>query len=152
MKIVKNKNYTYELDNETKTIELGKKIGASVEKGTLITIDGDLGAGKTILTKGIASSIGVKPSDVSSPTYVIMKPYITGYMPLYHWDFYRLESIEELYIADFFELLHEKKYLIIIEWASLFKSAWIDHFPRIEITIQKGAEHDKRTITLISKG
>ncbi len=152
MKIEKNKTLIIESESEEKSLKIGREIGAKLQPGDFIALDGDLGMGKTLITAGIVYSLGIKREEVSSPTYTIMKPYLNGAIPVYHWDFYRINSSEELYIADFHELLYEKKSVFIVEWASLFKEVWKDYFPRYEITITKGATSNDRTFSLIHKG
>lgn len=73
------------------TIELGRKIGEKLSAGTIITLNGDLGAGKTTFTKGLALGLDIERT-VSSPTFTIMKIY-DGRLPLYHMDVYRLSGI-----------------------------------------------------------
>jgi tRNA A37 threonylcarbamoyladenosine biosynthesis protein TsaE len=81
-----------------------------------------------------------------------MRPYLTGNIPIYHWDFYRIASVEELMTADFQELLAERRAVVLIEWAALFPAAWNYFFPRIEIALIPGEEHGSRTINCIHKG
>ncbi len=152
MKIEKNKTLTFELTDESKTEDFGAKLGARLVKGDLVALTGTLGSGKTTLTAAIAKSLGILRNEVSSPTYVIMRPYMNGLFPVYHWDFYRLADPEELMLADFQEILADRKSLFIIEWAELFPTVWANHFPRYELTITQGATHDSRIVTLIYKG
>ena len=93
------------------TRALGVKIGENVEEGTVITLTGDLGAGKTTLTQSIARGMGIKKT-VSSPTFTICMIY-QGRLPLYHFDAFRLEGSEE----DLgFEEMIEGDGLAVIEW------------------------------------
>jgi len=93
------------------TRALGIKIGEKVQEGTVITLSGDLGAGKTTLTQSIAKGLGITKT-VSSPTFTICKIY-HGRLPLYHFDAYRLEGSEE----DLgFEEMIEGDGLAVIEW------------------------------------
>ena len=93
------------------TRALGIKIGEKVQEGTVITLSGDLGAGKTTLTQSIAKGLGITKT-VSSPTFTICKIYY-GRLPLYHFDAYRLEGSEE----DLgFEEMIEGDGLAVIEW------------------------------------
>ena len=74
------------------TIEIGEKFAKGLKKGDCVALIGDLGAGKTVFTKGIAKGLGVKDARyVNSPTFVIIKEY-EGRLPLYHFDLYRLNS------------------------------------------------------------
>ncbi len=149
MKTIKSKEtqiiYT---ENEDASFLFGKKLAAKLKKGTLILLDGDLGAGKTIITAGIATGMGVQRENISSPTYTVMNIYNDGIFPVYHWDFYRVVEEEELEMADFFEILHEADGVVIVEWASMFASAWKKYAPRIEIKVEHGEEANSRKITV----
>ncbi len=135
--------------SEEETERIGRELANTLTAGTLITLDGELGAGKTTLAAAIAAGRGIERVAVQSPTYVIMRPYLTGNVPIYHWDFYRIASIDELNTADFRELLEERRSLFLVEWASLFKEAWSAFYPRIEITLTPGVAHESRTVTLV---
>lgn len=133
--------------NESETALLAKNIAAKIEGGELITLDGDLGAGKTFFTGALCEALGVERKSVSSPTFVIMKRY-AGKFYVYHWDFYRISSAEELKVADFFEYLSETECITIVEWASMFKECWENHSKRIEIKIEFGELEDERRIEI----
>ena len=75
---------------------LGKKLAALLKPGDVIAYYGDLGAGKTAFTRGLAAGLGVTEY-VTSPTYTIVNEYLSGRMPLFHFDMYRLSSSEELF-------------------------------------------------------
>ena len=75
---------------------LGKKLAALLKPGDVIAYYGDLGAGKTAFTRGLAAGLGVTEC-VTSPTYTIVNEYLSGRMPLFHFDMYRLSSSEELF-------------------------------------------------------
>lgn len=135
--------------SEEETERIGRELANTLTAGTLITLDGELGAGKTTLAAAIAAGRGIERVAIQSPTYVIMRPYLTGNIPIYHWDFYRIASIDELNTADFRELLDERRSLFLVEWASLFKEAWSAFYPRIEITLTPGVAHESRSLTLV---
>lgn len=138
--------------SEADTERVGQALATQLSPGTLITLDGELGAGKTVLAAAIAGGLGVPRTAVQSPTYVLMRPYLSGHIPIYHWDFYRIASVEELSTADFQELLSERRSVVIIEWALLFPAAWNAFFPRIEIALTPGEDHGSRTINIVHKG
>ena len=75
---------------------LGKKLAAFLRPGDVIAYYGDLGAGKTAFTRGLAAGLGIREA-VTSPTYTIVNEYLSGRMPLFHFDMYRLSSSEELF-------------------------------------------------------
>ena len=76
------------------TIEIGKKIAATLKKGDVIVLTGDLGSGKTKLTEGILTYFGLE-KEISSPTFTIVNEYYTDNLNIYHFDVYRLEEAEE---------------------------------------------------------
>ncbi|HNZ53127.1 MAG TPA: tRNA (adenosine(37)-N6)-threonylcarbamoyltransferase complex ATPase subunit type 1 TsaE, partial [bacterium] len=94
----------HSVKNESETALIAKNIASEIKGGGLITLDGDLGAGKTFFTGALCEALGLERKSVSSPTFVIMKKY-SGIVDVYHWDFYRICSVDELYVADFFEYL-----------------------------------------------
>ena len=77
------------------TEQLGQRLGQQLKPGAVIAYSGDLGAGKTAFTRGLARGLGIE-GYLPSPTFPIMQMYETGRLPLYHFDWYRLESAEEL--------------------------------------------------------
>lgn len=96
------------------TIELGKQIGAQLGAGDVLVLDGDLGAGKTTFTKGIANGLGISEM-IKSPTFTIIHEYHDGRLPLYHMDAYRLENGggEDLGLEEYFD----GDGVSVVEWA-----------------------------------
>lgn len=68
------------------TLHIGKVIAKSLDKGDIVCLFGGLGSGKTVLTKGIASGLGIRKSDILSPTFVLMHPYLKARLPFFHFD------------------------------------------------------------------
>lgn len=119
---------------------LGKKLGA----GDVITLEGDLGAGKTTFTKGLANGLDVK-RNVNSPTFTIIKEYM-GRIPLYHMDVYRLENnLEDLGFDEYFE----GDGVTVIEWAHIIKEQLPSE--RLEINLFHNGE-SKRRIHILPYG
>ena len=100
------------------TIALGEKIGRALEAGDVLVLTGDLGAGKTQLTKGIAAGMGVE-GDVTSPTFTIEMVYEGAEMPLYHFDLYRLDDPDQLEDTGIFDVLGADG-VCSIEWGEQF--------------------------------
>lgn len=138
---------THFINGEEETTKLAEKIASELSGGELIALDGDLGAGKTFFTGALCKALGVDRKSVSSPTFVIMKKYF-GKFTVYHWDFYRICSIDDLYVTDFAEYLKETGSIMIVEWASMFKESWADHHPKIEIRIELGEKENERRIEI----
>ena len=100
------------------TIALGEKIGRVLEAGDVLVLTGDLGAGKTQITKGIAAGMGVV-GDVTSPTFTIEMVYEGAEMPLYHFDLYRLDDPDQLEDTGIFDVLGADG-VCSIEWGEQF--------------------------------
>ena len=86
----------YLTESPEQTEALGEKLALKLQPGDVVAFTGDLGAGKTAFTRGIARGLGIRES-VCSPTYTIVNEYLTGKMPLFHFDMYRLDSSDELF-------------------------------------------------------
>ena len=104
--------------SRNQTIALGEKIGRALEAGDVLVLTGDLGAGKTQLTKGIAAGMGVV-GDVTSPTFTIEMVYEGAEMPLYHFDLYRLDDPDQLEDTGIFDVLGADG-VCSIEWGEQF--------------------------------
>lgn len=115
-----------------KTQEIGYRLGKLVEKGDIICLTGDLGAGKTTLTKSIAKGLEVK-GDVTSPTFNIIKEY-TGRLPVYHFDLYRIGHVDEMYDIGYEEYFYGSG-VCIIEWASQIRELIPEEHLWIEIKL-----------------
>lgn len=107
--------YTFLSLSSEETLELGKRLGKMLNPGDIVCLEGELGAGKTLLTKGIAAGMGIE-RPITSPTFTLINQY-PGKVPLYHFDVYRLEGSEELYEVGGEELLYGDG-VSVIEWAS----------------------------------
>ncbi len=104
------------VNNEGETYRLGKYIGERLPKGAVLSLNGDLGAGKTHMTKGIAEGMGIKDY-ITSPSFTILNTY-NGEVPLYHFDVYRIEDIREMYEIGFDEYLYGDG-VCVIEWGNM---------------------------------
>ena len=99
------------------TFELGHMIGSRLQGGEILLLSGPLGAGKTILVKGLCAALGIDEEDVTSPSFTLVNPY-DGRLKLYHLDLYRLdEGASAAHAVDLDDLLSDKDSVIIIEWA-----------------------------------
>ena len=123
---------------------LGKKLAAFLRPGDVIAYYGDLGAGKTAFTRGLAAGLGIREA-VTSPTYTIVNEYLSGRMPLFHFDMYRLSSSEELFDIGWEDYL-ARGGVCAVEWCENVADALTD---AISITIEKDpAQLDWRKITI----
>lgn len=126
------------------TIAIAERLAKSLRPKDVIALEGDLGAGKTTFTKGLARGLGIKKT-VNSPTFTIIKEY-NGIMPLYHMDVYRLEgSDEDLGFDEYFD----GSGVTVIEWAHFIK----EHLPSEILTIRLEMGQDgTRIITAVPEG
>ncbi len=132
--------YQYETKSAEETMSFAEKLGSLLQKGDVLTLAGDLGAGKTTFTKGLAKGLGITRT-VNSPTFTIIKEY-SGRLPLYHMDVYRLEdSDEDLGFEEYFS----GDGVCVVEWAVFIE----DYLPeeRLELVISHKGD-DEREIQL----
>lgn len=135
--------YKITTKSELETIELAQNFESEKFPNMIICLDGELGSGKTIFTKGIANALGIKES-ITSPTYTIIKEY-DGELPLYHMDVYRLENSTDIGIEEYFT----KGGVVIIEWSNIIK----DILPEERLEIQfRIIDENKRVLTLTPYG
>ncbi len=132
--------------SEGETLALGRKLGEQALPGQIYTLDGDLGVGKTVFTKGLAEGLGIR-EPVSSPTFTIVQEYPEGRLPLYHFDVYRIgdpEEMDEIGYEDYFF----GQGVCLIEWAEKIRELLPEGV--IRVTIEKDLEQgfDYRKITI----
>ena len=137
---------TYKITSrsEQDTIELAENIESEKFPNMVICLEGDLGSGKTVFTKGFAASLGVE-EPITSPTFNIIKEYTSGEMDLYHMDVYRLDGkVADLGIEEYFQ----KDGIVIIEWADMIE----DYLPpeRLEIKIKISEDIEDTRIIVIT--
>jgi tRNA threonylcarbamoyladenosine biosynthesis protein TsaE len=103
--------------SEADTFKLGVRLGEDLAGGEVILLDGALGAGKTILVKGLAQGLGIDSEDVTSPSFTLVNPH-QGRLLLYHIDLYRLdEGATAAHAVDLDEILTDERAVVVIEWA-----------------------------------
>lgn len=111
--------YKAEIDSKSpaRTMRTGKNLAKNFPEGGIFCLYGDLGAGKTVFAKGFATGLGVSDKLIKSPTYTLLRTYTLNKGHLYHFDFYRLESTDDLLAGEIEEIFNRKNVWIIIEWA-----------------------------------
>lgn len=140
--------YTIDTENEQETLAIAENLGRLVQKGAVILLEGDLGAGKTTFTKGLATGMGISQV-IKSPTYTIIREYIKGRLPLYHMDVYRLEEAgsDEMGLEEYFY----GDGVSVVEWSKFIVDVLPDNF--LLITISKTGEYlQSRTFTIQAVG
>lgn len=133
------------------TFRLGQELAEKAQPGQLYTLVGDLGAGKTVLTQGIAKGLGIE-EPVSSPTFTIVQVYGEGRMPFYHFDVYRIGDVEEMDEIGYEDYFYGQG-LTIVEWANLITEILPDCYQEIKIEkdMEKGFDYRKITIREVTK-
>ncbi len=128
------------------TFALGEKIGREALPGSIYTLSGDLGVGKTVFTQGVAKGLGID-EPVSSPTFTIVQIYEEGRLPFYHFDVYRIGDISEMDEIGYEDCFYGQG-VCMIEWAELVEEILPEHYTKIliEKDVEKGFDYRRITI------
>jgi tRNA threonylcarbamoyladenosine biosynthesis protein TsaE len=129
-------------ESPAETEAFGKKLGELLEPGSVVALFGEMGVGKTALTRGIAAGLGI-PEGVSSPTFALVHQY-DGRFPVYHFDMYRVETWDDLYSTGFFDYL-DTGGVIIIEWSENIENVIPEN--AIRIHLKRGKNENERIIS-----
>ena len=129
-------------NSPAETEAVGEALGKRLQPGTVLAYRGDLGAGKTAFTRGLARGLGAT-EQVTSPTYTIVNEYLSGRLPLFHFDMYRLASADDLFDIGWEDYL-ERGGVCAVEWSENVEEALEN---AIFVTIEKTGE-DSRRITV----
>ena len=121
------------------TEQVGEKLGKCLQPGTILAYEGDLGAGKTAFTRGLARGLGCT-EQVTSPTYTIVNEYLGGRLPLFHFDMYRLASADDLWDIGWEDYL-DRGGVCAVEWSENVAEAMEE---AITVTIEKLGENTRR--------
>ena len=138
-------DYKITTKSEEETMEIAENIESEKFPNMIICLTGDLGSGKTVFTKGIATALGIE-ENITSPTFNIIKEYTSGEMNLYHMDLYRLNGdVKNLGIDEYFN----KDGMVVIEWADMIE----DYLPEERLDIKfKVIDEDTRVLVFIPHG
>ena len=136
----------YESFSEEMTFEIGKKLGEKADKGEIICLEGDLGVGKTVFTKGFAEGLNIE-ENIDSPTFTIVQEYTEGRLPLYHFDVYRIGAISEMDEIGYEDYFFGEG-VCLIEWASRIEELIPESAIRIiiEKDLSRGFEYRRVVI------
>lgn len=131
------------------TARIANEIACGLRSGDIILYEGDMGAGKTTLTKSIAAALGIT-DPVTSPTFALVNEYPQGRLPLFHFDLYRIDSYDDLYAVGFFDYL-DRDGIIAAEWSENIPGleqelARDDSHRVINIRIEKSGENERRIL------
>ena len=136
---------TYVTNSPAETEALGQRLAETLQPGDVIAYTGDLGAGKTAFTRGLARGLGITER-ITSPTFTIVNEYLGGRLPLFHFDMYRLGSSEELYEIGWEDYL-ARGGVCAVEWSENVRDALPPD--AVTVTIARCPENDGwRTITI----
>jgi tRNA threonylcarbamoyladenosine biosynthesis protein TsaE len=102
--------------SEDETMDLGRGLGRALKGGELLLLEGDLGYGKTVFARGVATALGILPDEVSSPSFTLVHEYKGGRVPLFHIDLYRLETPEEEVGTLGLEEILAAGGVVLVEW------------------------------------
>ena len=134
----------YRSNSEQDTEDLGRRLGERLEPGAVVAYTGDLGAGKTAFTRGLARGLGV-PDQVTSPTFTIVNEYEGGRLPLFHFDMYRLGSADELFDIGWEDYL-ARGGVCAVEWSENVDEALEEDAIRVDI--RRGEGDSQRIISI----
>jgi len=135
-----------ETNSAAETEAWAQRLAMTLKGGDILALEGDLGAGKTTLVRGLAAGLGIKPSKVSSPTFALMNEYEGSGQTLVHIDAYRMNDPEELAGLGWDRLLEDTSVVVAVEWPSKVEGALPPH-RTTTITLQHTGEN-QRSITL----
>ena len=126
------------------TEDIGARLAEQLEPGAVVAFTGDLGAGKTAFTRGLARGLGI-PDRITSPTFTIVNEYEGGRLPLFHFDLYRMDSPEELFDIGWEDYL-ARGGVCAVEWSENIADALEEDAIRVDI--RRGEHDDQRIITI----
>jgi tRNA threonylcarbamoyladenosine biosynthesis protein TsaE len=133
--------------SESETRDLAARLAAMLSPGDVLLLRGDLGAGKTTFTQGLAQGLGIH-APVTSPTFTLVQEYRGGRLPLTHFDLYRLDGPDEVFDLGFFDYL-EQGGVVVVEWPERLGADLPEEWLAVELAIE---EDDARRITLTARG
>lgn len=133
--------------NSTQTMDFAKQLASNLNAGDVLVLNGDLGAGKTTFTKGLAEGLGITAT-IKSPTFTIIREYQDGRLPLYHMDVYRLENGggEELGLDEYFA----GDGVSVVEWAQFVEDELPDEY--LSINFKRTDLENERQVSLVPHG
>ena len=138
---------TYQTKSEADTLAFAARLSPMLSAGDTVLLEGDLGAGKSVLARGIARGMGVE-GPMPSPTFTLMVPYEANGRSLYHFDLYRLADPDEYYAAGLDEFVGGDG-VAVVEWPQM---AQLDASPALRIALARGEGDDERRISIENDG
>ena len=136
----------FESFSEKETFKIGHDLGKNAKAGQVFCLYGDLGTGKTVISKGMADGLGIREV-VNSPTFTIVKEYMDGRLPFYHFDVYRIGDSAEMEEIGFSDMIYGDG-VSMIEWAELIEDILPERYTRITIEKDLAKGLDYRSIRI----
>lgn len=136
----------YQTRSEAETLRFASALAEMLGAGDTVLLDGDLGAGKSVMARGIARALGVTGA-MPSPTFTLLIPY-QGRIPVYHFDLYRLADPDEFYAAGLDEFVGGDG-VAVVEWPQM---AELEPRPALKLSIRRGGSDDERWIEVENRG
>lgn len=136
----------YQTRSEAETLRFASALAEMLRAGDTVLLDGDLGAGKSVMARGIARALGVTGA-MPSPTFTLLIPY-QGRLPVYHFDLYRLADPDEFYAAGLEEFIGGDG-VAVVEWPQM---AELEPRPALKVFIRRGESDDERWIEIENLG
>ena len=134
--------FTHITQSPYETVKLAGKVAQRIREGTIVCLEGNLGAGKTLFVQSMAKTLGVQ-GEVTSPTFNLMNIY-EGFCPIVHFDLYRIQNEDELEEIGFYEYTDFPEGIVLIEWGEKFPESLPDDYVRIEIERIKETRNMRR--------
>jgi len=120
--------------SEKETLVIGKSIAASLKKGDILCLYGQLGAGKTVLAKGIAQGLGIRADQVISPSFVLLREHLNSHIPLFHFDLYRLKDVKSILDLGYEEYFFNAG-ITLVEWPERLGKLLPENFLKVQLSI-----------------
>ena len=130
------------------TLSLGRRMAKDLRPGDILCLFGELGSGKTVLTKGIAEGLGIDKREVISPSFVLIREHVHARLPLYHFDLYRLGESKDI-LALGLEEYRFGEGVSVIEWAQRLGTFLPDNYLKAELFVQSDS---KRRLRFSARG
>lgn len=121
------------------TVKIGKLIARHLKAQDIICLFGELGCGKTVLTKGIGQGLGIARTKINSPSFVLLRQYTQARLPFYHFDLYRLKKPQDILSLGYEEYLYAEG-AVVIEWADRLKYLLPKEYLKVELFIRSDTQ------------
>ena len=122
-------------DSRGETLKIGRLLGRALRQGDIVCLSGELGAGKTVFTKGIATGMGISQDAIVSPTFILIRQHHQGRIPLYHFDLYRLKDPQDILLLGYEEYFYGGG-VTVVEWPDRLKYLIPEKYLEVKITVR----------------